>query len=56
MYHRDRGRIMLECEQITLKVIDHRRSALRTGLAGSDNPAYVNHADGLKKVKIQVKG
>jgi len=35
---------MLACEQITLKVTDHRRSALRTGLAGSDNPIYVNQA------------
>ena len=43
MYHRDRGHIILECGQITLKVIDQRRSAIRTGPSGSDNPAYVAH-------------
>jgi len=33
---------MLEGGQITLKVTDQRRSASRTGPAGSDNAHYVN--------------
>ncbi len=39
--HRDRGQIMLECGQIIRKVTDQRRSAIRTGPAGSDKPEYV---------------
>ena len=42
--HRDRGQIMLACGQIMRKVTDQRRSAIRTGPAGSDKAAYVNQA------------
>jgi hypothetical protein len=41
--HKDRGQIMLECEQLMLKVTAQRRSAIRTGPAGSDNGHYVAH-------------
>jgi hypothetical protein len=39
--HRDRGQIMLACGQIMRKVTDQRRSAIRTGPAGSDKALSV---------------
>ena len=40
---RDRGQRMLEWSQITLKVTDQRRSAIRAGPAESDKAHYGAH-------------
>jgi hypothetical protein len=41
MYHRDMGYIILEFQNIILKVSYKRRSVIRTGPSGSDKAPYV---------------